>query len=119
MFLTYNEYKSMGGGLDETAFNIYGYEAERKIDAATHGRIKNPTERVKRCIVRVADLLMREDIMDERVTSWSNDGVSESIKDISAEEYQKKVEVVIHDYLINEVDDNGTPLLYLGVDGND
>ena len=44
MFITYEEYTKMGGGLDETAFNLYAYEAERKIFAETHGRAKTATE---------------------------------------------------------------------------
>ena len=117
MYITYEEYQKLGGGLDETAFNIYGYEAEAKVNAETHGRIdlQNVTEPVKRCIARLADLMAQADISDDKVTSWSNDGVSENIKDVSVQDYEDKINRIIRDYLANEVDADGVPLLYLGV----
>lgn len=113
MILTYDEYKELGGGLDNTAFEVFGYEAEMKVKAETHGRITE-SEAVKRCIVRVSQLLKESSISEKKVTSWSNDGVSETIKDITLEEYNTKIKSIIHDYLINEVDESGVPLLYLG-----
>lgn len=118
MFLTYEEYKEYGGGLDEAAFKIYGYEAEKKVDAETHGRYIDATEQisVKRCIARLADIISKSDITNDKVTSWNNDGVSKSIKDVSAEEYGKKINDVIFDYLSTNYDINGVSLLSLGVD---
>lgn len=117
MYITYEQYRDLGGGLDEAAFNIYGYEAEAKVNAKTHGRIdpQNVTEPVKRCIARLASIMAQADISTDKVTSWSNDGVSESIKDVSVQEYNDKMDGIIRDYLANEVDANGVPLLYLGV----
>ena len=46
MYITYDEYKEYGGGLESTAFNIYAYEAKVKIDAATCGRITKVTEAI-------------------------------------------------------------------------
>ena len=117
MALTYEEYKEYGGGLDETAFKVYSYEAEKKVDAETHGRFKTATEKepVKRCISRLVDIMEKSDVTKNKVTSWNNDGVSKSIKEVSDEEYSKKINDVIYDYLANEVDESGTPLLYLGV----
>ncbi len=116
MFLSYEEYISYGGGLDEAAFNLYGYEAQMRVSAETHNRIKNPSEAVKRCVARLADIIKSSDVGKETVTSWSNDGVSQSIKNISCEDYETQIKKVLHDYLISEVDDNGVPLLYLGVE---
>ena len=117
MYITYEEYRTLGGGLDETAFRIYGYEAEAKVNAQTHGRIdaQNVTEAVKRCITRLAGIMAQTDIADAKVTSWSNDGLSESIKDVSIQEYNDKTDEIIREYLANEVDADGVPLLYLGV----
>ena len=119
MFITYEEYKNMGGGLDEAAFNLYAYEAERKIYTATHGRVKTATEAIKRCITRLISILAKSDIAADKVTSFSNDGVSQSIKDVSASDYSAAVDNIIREYLSGEVDKNGVPLLYLGVDAND
>ena len=115
MILSYEEYTNYGGVLDETAFNIYCYEAEQKVKSETHGRIKNPSEAVKRCIARLTDVLNKADISKEKITSWSNDGVSQTMKDVSGEDYEKKIRSIIRDYLSQEVDETGTPLLYLGV----
>lgn len=115
MYITYDEYKEYGGGLESTAFNIYAYEAKVKIDAATYGRITHTTEPIKRCVARLTDILAKADISVDKVTSWSNDGVSQSIKDVSAADYNEKINGIIREYLANEVDEEGHPLLYLGV----
>ena len=116
MFLTYEEYKEYGGGLDEAAFNIYSYEAEMKVRAETHGRIETATEPVKRCVARLTDIMEKADVAKNKVTSWNNEGVSKSIKDVSSDDYSAKIISIIRDYLANEVDKNGRSLLNLGVD---
>lgn len=40
-YLTYQEYKALGGTLDQTPFNILEFEARRKIDVRTFNRVKN------------------------------------------------------------------------------
>ena len=117
MFLTYEEYKEYGGGLDETAFKIYGYEAEKRVDTETHGRFETATDKepVKRCIARLTDIMEKSDVIKNKVTSWNNEGVSKSIKDVSLDEYNAKITNIIRDYLANVVDETDTPLLYLGV----
>ena len=113
MILTYDEYKALGGGLDNTAFNIFGYEAEAKIKAETSGRVTE-AEAVKRCIARLADILKNADVSEDKTASWSNDGVSESLREVTAEDFEKKVQSIIREYLSDEVDAEGVPLLYLG-----
>lgn len=116
MLITYERYRELGGNLDDAAFNLYCYEAERKVHSATHGRIKRITEPVERCIVRLTELLSASDIAKDKIASWSNDGVSQSIKAVSQEEYETKAENIILEYLSKETDERGVPLLYLGVD---
>lgn len=41
MYLSYSEYKELGGTMDETTFNKNEFEIESKIDYLTNGRIKN------------------------------------------------------------------------------
>lgn len=113
MVLSYEEYKHLGGELSDTAFSVFGFEAEAKIKLATHGRITD-SEVVKMCIVRICDILSKADISKDKVKSWSNDGVSETVADVSADEYEKQILSIIHEYLVNEVDRDGVPLLYLG-----
>ena len=59
MYLTYEEYQSYGGTLDETTFNDYEFEASMWIDWYTFGRLQNETEineRVKRCANKLIQL---------------------------------------------------------------
>ena len=39
-YLTYDEYKALGGSLDQTPFNLLEYEARRIIDNRTLQRLK-------------------------------------------------------------------------------
>lgn len=41
MYLSYSEYKELGGTMDEATFNKNEFEIESKIDYLTNGRIKN------------------------------------------------------------------------------
>ena len=116
MLISYDEYINYGGSLNEAAFNTYGYEAERKLMSETHGRINKVTEPIARCLVRLTDILSKSDVAQDKVTSWGNDGISQSVKDVSAEEYAAKADNIIREYLSDEVDEKGVPLLYLGVD---
>ena len=86
MLISYEEYKENGGSLNDAAFKVYSYEAERKLMSETHGRIKKVTEPILRCFVRLTDILSKCDVAQDKVTSWGNDGVSQSVKDVSAEE---------------------------------
>ena len=43
-YLTYDEYKAIGGTLDQTPFNLLEFEARKKIDERTQGRLKNVVE---------------------------------------------------------------------------
>lgn len=112
--LSYEKYKEYGGILDEAAFNIYGYEAWRKINKETFGRIKTVTEPIGRCIARVTDLYSKADVSKEKISSWSNDGVSASVQNVSQSDCYAQIDVVICNYLSEETDETGTPLLYLG-----
>lgn len=114
MLVSYDEYIDAGGGLDEAAYNIYGFEAERLMQSKTHSRIKTVTEPIKYCFVRVCDIMEKADVTADKVSSWSNDGVSGSFEKTEATDYAKKAEDIIYNYLINETDEEGTPLLYLG-----
>jgi len=69
VLITYDRYKELGGNLDDAAFNLYGYEAERKLHMVTCGRIKTATEPVERCLVRLANILAASDISAQRITS--------------------------------------------------
>lgn len=122
MMLSFNEYCNMGFGSgylvsEENQFEKYMLDVEAKINAETHGRIdtENPSETVKICLAKLVNLYAKADIMNDNVSSYSNDGVSKSFVTLSREDYEKAIDATIRTYLANEVDSEGTPLLYLGV----
>lgn len=52
-YLTYDEYKALGGTIDQTPFNLLEFEARRKIDERTFGRLKNVVvlpQEIKMCM---------------------------------------------------------------------
>lgn len=114
MLISYDEYKEAGGKLDEAAYSIYGFETERLMIQKTFGRIRILTEPVKYCFVRICDIMEKADITVDRLSSWSNDGVSGSVEKTEVSEYNKKIDNIIYSYLGNETDEEGVPLLYLG-----
>ena len=52
-YLTYNEYKALGGTIDQTPFNLLEFEARKRIDERTFGRSKNVAvlpQEIKMCM---------------------------------------------------------------------
>ena len=120
MYLTYEEYKSFGGILDEGDFTRYEYEAQMRLEHETHKRIYNVDEEtrtvIKECILRVLEILKEESsqILGEKVLKFSHDGLSESFQLPAADDYSKKLSGIICDFLGELSDQNGVPLLYRG-----
>lgn len=135
MYLTYLEYKDMGGTLDETTFNDFEFTASSTIDWYTFGRLRNVepvSEVVKRCEYHVIKLLVdvaglnpssSEDESSESgivraVSSESNDGVSVSYNVLSArdalENSKTQIEQTIRRELAYVVDALGRKVLYRG-----
>ena len=117
----HQEYLALGGVCDATAFNRYIDRACGIIDNATRNRIECMAEVPQRAKALCRDLveyLARNDATENAVTSRSQSagGVSESesyaIK--TADDVYGDIQNMIYDYLLNETDDNGTPLLYRG-----
>ena len=46
-YLTYEEYKSLGGTLDLMPFNLLEFEARKEIDKRTFGRLVNLEKQIK------------------------------------------------------------------------
>lgn len=75
-YLTYNEYKALGGSLDITPFNLLEFEARRIIDNRTLQRlkgIKKIPQEVKMCMLSLVDT----------INSYANK--SQTSKNISSE----------------------------------
>jgi hypothetical protein len=59
-YLTYAEYKNLGGTMSESPFNVLEYEARRKIDERTQSRLVDVTEiptQVKMCMFNLINTL--------------------------------------------------------------
>lgn len=114
-----------GGGkvnMDDAAFSRNEFRARKIVDRYTQGRVKNMAqvpEAVKRLMVELVTLESTqgaEITENQAVQSFSNDGYSETYADPLTAERVKEIEYeLIAEYLSDEVDDKGTPLLYLGV----
>ena len=121
IYLTYDEYSTMGGICDLTAFNRNIDRACGIIDNATHNRIECMTEVPQRAKALCRDLveyLARNDTTETAVTSRSQSagGVSESesYATKTADDIYGDIQNMVYDYLLNVTDDKGTPLLYRG-----
>ena len=123
-YLTYEEYRSYGGNLEGTAFQRLEFKAEKKIDNETFGRLKKEaeiSETVKRLIFELIGIFNNADYSSEDFaptpTSESNDGYSVSYASnsfITADMVDDKANELIAEYLSEEKDSKGTPLLYCG-----
>ena len=129
-YLDQAEYLEMGGTIpedDELRYQRLESRASHAIDRATHGRIKGEKpvrNAVKFCVYEMIERYASDEAMagmsGREIASMSNDGVSVSyvsgasasggsasaLRDIDS----------IRAWLLDEVDGNGTPLLYAGVD---
>ena len=85
MYLTYEDYQSMGGTLDETAFNDFEYEAETIVNWYTFNRLKTEAEypeELSRCMYRLIMLAkMKADTMllgKQTTVTVSTEGTTET-----------------------------------------
>lgn len=120
-YLDYQEYVSIGGVCDATAFNRFIDRSCGIIDNATHNRIecmKEVPQRAKALCRDLVEYLARNDTTEIAVTSRSQSagGVSESesYATKTADDMYGDIQNMIYDYLLNVTDDKGTPLLYRG-----
>lgn len=132
MYLTYVEYKDMGGTLEETQFNDFEFQVEAQINYATFSRLKTdkvfPIE-VKRLIKYLIDLLEKKAAAislgkgssgtDTYITSQSNDGMSVVYNKMTATELidacKTEVSMAIKSYLDGVTNEAGHKLLYRGL----
>jgi len=112
-YLTYAEYKQLGGKLDEVPFNLIELMARRKVDERTLNRLKNlPNQitEVKACIFKLVEFLSEN---KGNITSENTDGYSVTYGDLDYD--KKKCDEIIRDYLATCQLEDGTPYLYCGV----
>jgi hypothetical protein len=132
MYLTYDEYFSMGGTLDEINFTRLEFQAEAQINYATFGRLKNDKvipEEVKRLTLYLIDLMEKKAAAlslgkgstgtEAHITSQSNDGVSISYNGMAPSDLIELGRVdsinAIKSYLEGVTNEAGHKLLYRGL----
>lgn len=143
MYLTYAEYQSYGGQLDETSFNDLEYDAESTVNWYTFNRLQKPewasildTDELKRCVYQLIRVKQLEYELlasssgggwgigwnkEAGITQEMNDGVSTSYNVLSSAELlafasgTKPKKEIIDRYLGSIVNDLGRKVLYRGL----
>lgn len=123
MYIDLMFYKENGGKeMEDTAFPRAEFRARQLLDKLTQNRIRKMQEvpaAVKMLMVELVSLEATQgaELTEKQaVTSFSNDGYSETYADPLTGERVKEIECdLISEYLSAESDDEGVPLLYLGV----
>lgn len=116
-YLTYDEYKAMGGLLDQTPFNLLEFEARKEVDKYTFNRLVNletQNQEVKLCIYALIEQINSNKANLNGVASESTDGYSISYTSQNNSEISQKTRKTIETYLINCKLADGTPYLYRG-----
>ena len=133
MYLTYAEYKNMGGTLEETAFNDLEFEAETLINWYTFNRLKAEAEQpneVKLCMNYLIKQLNASNnavlggessetgTSGKAIASQSNDGVSISYNVLSQADVvsatKANIAPAITRYLNGVMNSLGQLVLYRG-----
>lgn len=123
-YLTYQEYLALGGTLDEMPFNLLEFNARKKIDERTFGRLINKGQKyqeVKLCVYNMITTLnsySSYDTQNKAISSETTDGYSISYgtpQKSTTEAKNSDLETSIDTYLANLVIDN-VPVLYRGAD---
>jgi hypothetical protein len=119
-YLTYAEYREMGGTLDSVAFSHQEFRAQKLIDQLTFGRVVNETpvrEEVKYTVFALILVQSEEDSQGGReMSSVSIDGLSVSYSQQTRETIAARKLRLVKEYLGNEVTQDGIPLMYAGLD---
>lgn len=100
-YLTYDEYKDLGGRVDSAAFPIFERKAQRILDCRTFNRIDpdNVSAEVKEVLVEIINLLFKDANAGEEVSSFSNGVVSYSFDNSKKKSAQQEIDELIDLYL--------------------
>ena len=126
-YLTYEEYRELGGAIDLAPFNLLEFEARRKIDIRTQNRLKDfesdeiPQE-VKLCVYSLINSIVifnnttnnAGNIASESTDGYSVSYITSSQINEVIKSKNKELDDIIRTYLLGVVF-NGEHLLYAGV----
>ena len=124
-YLSYNEYKELGGTILEMPFNILEFEARKKTDERTQRRLYNVSKiplEVKMCIYKLIEFMNtyeEQQIVNSSIASENIDGYSVTYNNSNntseiIKTKSRQIDDIITTYLINTVVNN-QHILYLGV----
>ena len=125
-YLSYEEYKSLGGTLGEMPFNILELKARQIINERTQNRLKNIEEmpqEVKICVYDLINTMNKYNLSDNstssNVSSENTDGYSVTYK--SGTEMTTEQKAQLEDVMLTDlygVVVNGEAILYLGANSS-
>ena len=125
-YLSYEEYKSLGGTLGEMPFNILELKARQVINERTQNRLKNIKEmpqEVKICVYDLINTMNKYNLSDNstssNVSSENTDGYSVTYK--SGTEMTTEQKAQLEDVMLTDlygVVVNGEAILYLGANSS-
>ena len=108
-YLTYNEYRTLGGTLDQTPFNLLEFEARKEIDKRTLGRLislREQKQSTKMCVFQLMNLF----------TSINNGvEISGNVINYNKDQINKVIDDIVVKNLADERLSDGTPYLYCGI----
>lgn len=119
-YLTYQEYLTLGGTLEETPFNLLEYDARKEIDERTKRRfieIGNEYEEIKMCVFNLIPIIKSyENTQNKAISSENTEGYSvsyETPQKSYSEAKNSEINDVIYKYLYGVIV-NGEHALYMG-----
>ena len=119
-YLTYEEYKELGGNLPQMPFNLLEYQAEKKIDMQTSNRFRSITNyplELKMCINTLITELKKYNESGNKSSETVGSCSVTYDKPLTSEKKQA-LEEIIKEYLLT-TKINGIFVLYCGADEND
>lgn len=108
-YLTYDEYKVLGGQLDQTPFNLLEYDARKEIDEETQGRLINLEKQIEEVKMCVWGLINLQQSINNGID------ISGNVINYASKEIKKAKSNIIMKNLLNCRLEDGTPYLYRGV----
>ena len=124
MYLTYEEYVAMGGGMAEGDFQLAELKARKRIDSMTQGRVAGMATVPEEVKAAMYEIIAVEQAFGAQaqasapvVESFTTDGYSEKYGGATEREAaaRKALDRTVNALLYGVCDDTGTPLLYAGI----
>ena len=126
-YLTYEEYKGLGGTLSEMPFNILEFETRKRIDNRTQNRIKYMSSKpqdVKLCVNAMINTLgqyvidnskgINKNVASENIDGYSISYITGSQVQEAIKSKKSELEDIMQTYLGNIRTSDNIPVLYLG-----